>query len=465
MRRNGVVLCLATLAAAAAPAAAARAQAFGLNEIGSCAIARGFAVTGAPCDDASTIYWNPAGAANQQERVSVLVGAAAIAVSGNFKADYTGRVDEGDVPTEIPPHLFLNWKPTSRVAAGVGVYVPYGLTSQWRSDFPGRFSAKRASIRTIYIQPNVAFDVVPGRLSVGVGPIIGQSTVKLRQSLDLSQQRVAPTTTFGMLGIAGNTEFANAELHGSSTAYGFNVGVSARVLPTLQIGARYLSRVNFDYDDADASFTQTTTGLTLAATVPGTPLTAGTILDTLLAKNFLPGAPLSAQKVSTSIPHPAQFQVGIGYSGLPATTLSLDATWLGWSAFQALPVNFSNAATPDRNLLEDYEDVWSVRAGAEHRFGIGVTGRAGFSYSATPAPDVTVTPLLPDMNRYNLALGAGVPLGGRFSLDASYLSVQTKGRRGRIVERTDASQTATQLNSGWYTLSANIVSVSLKATY
>src|SRR5438045_1617582 len=38
--------------------ATARAQAFGLNEIGSCAIARGFAVTSAPCADGSSIYWN-----------------------------------------------------------------------------------------------------------------------------------------------------------------------------------------------------------------------------------------------------------------------------------------------------------------------------------------------------------------------------------------------------------------------
>ena len=36
------------------------AQAFGLNEIGSCALGRAFANTGAPCEDASSIYWNPA---------------------------------------------------------------------------------------------------------------------------------------------------------------------------------------------------------------------------------------------------------------------------------------------------------------------------------------------------------------------------------------------------------------------
>src|SRR5215207_5141864 len=38
----------------------AQAQAFGLNEIGTCAVGRAFANTGAPCDDASSVYWNPA---------------------------------------------------------------------------------------------------------------------------------------------------------------------------------------------------------------------------------------------------------------------------------------------------------------------------------------------------------------------------------------------------------------------
>ena len=38
--------------------AAAGAQAFGLNEIGSCAIALGFATTSAPCDYAASSDWN-----------------------------------------------------------------------------------------------------------------------------------------------------------------------------------------------------------------------------------------------------------------------------------------------------------------------------------------------------------------------------------------------------------------------
>jgi long-chain fatty acid transport protein len=459
MKRNGVALCVATLAAAALPVSA-RAQAFGLNEIGTCAIGRGFAVTGAPCDDGSAIYWNPGAATNQADRLVLLVGAAAVDIGGQFEADVTGRVDKGDVPTEAPPHFFANWKATPRLAAGVGVYVPYGLTSQWRSDFPGRFAAQHASLGTVYVQPNVAYEVVPGRLSIGGGPVIGRSSVQLRQGIDA----VSSDPRLGNAGVAPFTEIGMAKLDGSATAVGAHVGAFVRVLPTLTFGVRYLTALSFKYDDADATFFQTTTGIRIPRQPTQQDPSPFYLLDTTVARQFMAGGPLSRQKVSTHIKHPAQLQFGLGYSGFPGTTLSLDGAWVQWSSFKELPVDFKGGA-PDRTLFEDYSDSWSVRAGAEHRFGIGVTGRAGFSFAQTPAPDETVTPLLPDMDRFNFNLGAGLPLGGRFALDAGYLRVETQGRRGRIVERTSRSQSAAQLNSGAYTLDANIFALSLRAQF
>ena len=85
------------LALLALPAVAG-AQGFGLNEIGSCALARGYAATAMPCDDASSIYWNP-GALQRARGWSVYAGAAAIQINGDFIQDTTFRTYEGDVPT------------------------------------------------------------------------------------------------------------------------------------------------------------------------------------------------------------------------------------------------------------------------------------------------------------------------------------------------------------------------------
>ena len=456
-------LALAALAGSLAPAAAG-AQGFGLNEVGSCSVGRAGAGVAAPCADASRIYWNPATAV-RLPGVNMLVGAASVAVDGKFAMDRTGVVHSGDVPVEVPPHLFATYQVQPRFNVGLGVYVPYGLTSQWADDFPGRFSALKASLASIYIQPNFAVAVVPGKLAVGGGPVIGISDVELVQGIDLAYQQTPVGVTFGQLGIPENTEFARASLKGHSVAWGYDVGIHWQMLPSVAVGARYLSEMTFDYNDANAAFAPVQTGLVLAA---GNPLNlpGGTPVDAIVASQFGAGGALTARGVQTSISHPAQAQAGIGITAIPNTTINLDYAWVGWSAFDELPVNFRGTNAPaNRALIEDYEDSWAVRGSLDYAFNNGWVARVGSSYIKTPVPDVSVTPLLPDMDRYNFAGGLSVPFMGRYALDASYLRVETEGRRGRIVERTDRAQTAEQLNGGFYTLGANIFSLSLRASF
>ena len=106
-----------------------------------------------------------------------------------------------------------------------------------------------------------------------------------------------------------------------------------------------------------------------------------------------------------------------------------------------------------------------MRGSLDYAFGNGWTAQGGIHYVNTPVPDVTVTPLLPDMDRWNFAGGVGIPFGGRWALDLAYLRVETPGRRGRLDERVSRSQTAEELNEGWYELNANIFSVSLRARF
>jgi long-chain fatty acid transport protein len=157
---------------------AAGAQGFGLNEISTCGLGRGYAAVANGCHDASSIYWNPAAVTNLNG-FSWVVGASAIAINGKFVQDTTFRTFKGDVPTAVIPHVFLNYhNPSSKASFGIGAYVPYGLTSQWHDDFPGRFSAKKAALQTIYVQPNLGWQI-NSKWSVGVGPVIGHSSVEL----------------------------------------------------------------------------------------------------------------------------------------------------------------------------------------------------------------------------------------------------------------------------------------------
>ncbi|MBW8769909.1 MAG: outer membrane protein transport protein [Gemmatimonadetes bacterium] len=440
--------------------AIARAQAFGLNEIGSCALARGFATTGAPCDDASSIYWNP-GAIPKTKGLTALAGVAAISLGGGFTQDTTLKSYDLDVSTEWVPHLFANYRTSGSLAYGLGVYVPYGLTSQWRDDFPGRFAALKASLHTIYVQPNISY-ALNDDWSVGLGPVFGFSSVELVQSVDLSQQKTPAGPTFGQLGIPKRTEFARATLKGNTTALGVNLGIHGRINTSWEVGARFLSSMYFKYDDADATFQQIPTGLVLAANNPiGAP--GGTPVDALLAPQFASGGALTAQKVKTRIMHPAQIQFGVGYNGFQNTTVSVDYAWVGWQSFKELPVDFQGGAT-DKLLFENYNNTSALRLGVEHRYTGGAAIRAGVAATASAAPDVTVTPLLPEQDRAYGSIGGRYPINKTLAVDGAFSHIFTPGRRGRIDERTSPAQTADQLNSGAYSLHANIFSISLRAS-
>jgi long-chain fatty acid transport protein len=232
------------------------------------------------------------------------------------------------------------------------------------------------------------------------------------------------------------------------------------------MGVRFLSQLSFNYDNADATFEQRPTGLTLAANNPITPGGVPLPLDQVVAPSFAAGGPLTAQKVTTQIRHPAQVQLGFAYSGFQRTTLSAEYSYVGWKSFNQLPVDFQGGAT-DRVLQEDYGNTSGIRLGAERRLLSGIALRGGFTATAAAAPDETVTPLLPEQDRALGMLGVGLPFAGRFALDATYAHIFTPGRRGRLDERAPNSlpAQAIALNNGSYSLSANILSLTLKASF
>jgi len=364
------------------------------------------------------------------------------------------------------PTFFASYHPQrSRIALGLGAYVPYGLTSEWGSDFPGRFLSQKASIQSIYIQPNIAYQITDG-WSIGGGPIVGRSSVDLRQGIDASAQLATGTPfALGQLGVPKYTEFAEANLKGSAVAYGTEVGLAGQIAPHTAFGARFLSPLWFNYKNATATFTPVATGLALAANNPfGVP--AGAPLDALFASQFTAGGALVSQTASTTIVDPAQLEAGLGYTGFKNWLIDVDYAWVGWGQLKAINVNFSNSPkTPNDSIIMDYKNSSGVRIGVERSMENGWKLRAGFAAEASAAPPETVTPLLPEQDRALGNLGIAVPLGSAWSVDAAYSHLWSGGARGRLDPRTSQSQTAAQLNSGVYTLSANIVSLSFRASY
>ncbi len=429
MHRFGVRVSVAFAATLLLPVVASG-QGFGVYTQGACTMARGGAAVAAPCTDGSAIFFNPAGIAVTPKRFSI--GGTAILPQSTFVNDATGIEASFEDAVYPVPNAYISGPIKQNVSIGLGIFAPYGLTTEWNeNDFEGRFLGYRSTIRAVYVQPTIA--VKFGKLSIGAGADFTNLSVKLQRRVDLSPLPAAAGVTFGNLGVPFGTDFADATVEGSAWGMGYHVGILAQLHPKISLGIRYLARQKIEIDDGDARFSQVPTGLVLAGGNPlGAP--AGTPIDALVAPQFAVGGPLSAQGASTAIRLPDQGVVGIAVKPVARITLLADAQYTWWNAFTEVPVDFELA--PDQTLEQNFTAVWTLRFGGEYQLldKRGTVLRAGFYTHDAAAPDESVTPNLPEAARTSFSVGFGTRLGEWISLDAAYQYVDEADRRGRTID-------------------------------
>ena len=455
MRRHAVRIAVLALSGLALRAGTAAAQGYGVYEHDACTMGRAGTGVAMPCN-ASAIFYNPAGIVRSGgTRNQLTVGATLISPKFTFTDSATGVNTAGPANTIPAPHLYVTRQFENGWAAGIGVFAPYGLVSEWPITFSGRFLGYRSELKSIYIQPTVA-KRVNSWLTVGAGFDYIHTSVDLKQRVDLaSQNTTTPGITFANLGVPLGTDFADAHLTGGSWSGAFHFGVMVKPTSRLSFGARYLTRSTGDIQ-GDASFTPVSTGVTLAAGNPfGVP--AGTPLDSIVASQFRTGGALVKQHASTYVPLPDQLVVGIAVNVTSQLAVLADYQWVNWKRFSKLPIAFQNLGV--RTLWEDYKSTNGWRLGAQYDVTSQFSLRGGVLRHDAAAPDNTVTPLLPEGARVEQTIGASFHLNPRATIEAAYQHINQQDRRGRIVDA--ARNTGSTLNSGLYTGTANLFGVSL----
>jgi long-chain fatty acid transport protein len=433
------------------------AQGYGVYEQGACASGRAGAGVAAPCEDGSSVFFNPAGLAFESGTV-LSAGASIISPRGNFTADVTGRISRLSERNYIVPALFYRQDLGTRAAFGIGLFAPYGLTTDWPTDSEGRFLGYKSVAESVYVQPTVAFRVHE-RVALGAGLDITYLTVQLRRRVDLSTQPLpgAPNLTFAAIGVPSGTDFADLNLTGNEIHVGFHAGVLVKLHERVSLGARFLSGQEVEISDGELETEQIATGLATRVPLPGIP--AGTPLDALVAPAFAQGGPLSTgQGASASLPLPAQFVVGGAVNVTRALLLLADYQFVNWSAFDILELNTDLA--PPTVIVEDFRDSHGVRVGADYALSDRTTLRGGFIANTAGAPDQTVTPNLPEAARVQIAAGLGQRLAERLWVDLYYLHLFQEDRRGRTTDGGLAVPT-TAVNNGMYRFDANLLGASL----
>jgi long-chain fatty acid transport protein len=460
------------------------AQGFGIYEQGTCAMGRAGAGVAAPCSDGSAMFFNPAGLAGLTGG-RLTVGVTLLDVQGGFTDDVFQQKTKLDDPLLAIPQVYISYAATPKLGVGVGLFAPYGLETNWPTAFDGRFAGYKNILKSVYIQPTLAFQVSP-QLSLGGGFDIVLGNVELNQRLDLATTPVpasilpvppgTPPPVFGQFGFPPGTDFADAHLEATKTTVAAHFGATFKVSDHLSFGANFLTQAKFDYSGT-ASFTRVPTGIVVPATITVGALTipAGFPIDTLVG-----GAPGSGgldlfnpstgvfrtQPVTTTIKNPSQLALGLAYKLANGWTLLGDYQLTWWSQFNELDITFPQdlSGLLNRKLFENYHNTSGFRFGAEWAKDAKWTLRGGYLHHDGAAPAETVTPLLPEGQRNEFTLGTTVKLGAALSADLAYQYIRQNDRRGRTREPLIGAAT-TGLNNGLYDFHAHLFGVSLSYAF
>jgi long-chain fatty acid transport protein len=372
---------LAAAALVAAPAVA-RAAGYALYEMGARALGSAGAFT-ARADDPSAIYFNPAGLSRLDGKHLLLSPNLIV-----FKAEFAGvapspgyGVHEETVDKAFPPFAAYYAQGIGRrVAAGIGIYNPYGLEVQWSNPgaYTGRYISTRSKITPFYFVPSAAV-AINDRLRVGAGINLVLSNVELERHIAAYDPFLDQTVDVGTVTLNS----------ANGTGVGFNAGAQWWPPGKFRFGATYRSKVVIDYGGR-ADFTQRITG--------------DPAFDPVVAATFPPD-----QAVSTSIPFPAQGSLGIAWQSCPSWAFEGDLNYTWWGVFDQLAVDFSQTPSRDLVAIENWKNSLNVRVGAEYRKGGTApwSYRAGYYFDESPQPTSGVGPLLPDANRHGISLGIG----------------------------------------------------------
>jgi long-chain fatty acid transport protein len=397
------------LALAVAFPCAAWAAGYGIYEAGAGVMGMAGAGTAA-VNDASALFYNPAAlnrivGAGDDHRGLWYVGGSMLSISSSFAGvnPYPGYgVTEEMKPTFFPiPAVYYARGFGERMAAGIGVYTPYGLGIHWNdpSSFTGRYIVTEAKLASANLGLSGAFRIHP-RVSVSAGANVLFAQVRLDNRL------LQPIPGGG----GEQVDVARLELRSHwKPGYGWNAAIDATPANGWRLGATYRSKVIVK-PSGDAEFSQIPTGV-----AP---------FDSAVAAGLPPD-----QGVSTVLRFPAIWAAGAAWS--PGRwTLATSVVFTEWTLFTDLPIEFDQTPSNNRDLIEDYDDTFAIRAGAEHRLD-RFTYRFGYYFEQEAAPAASVSPILPDARRHGVTLGLGFKWGAaNIDLYNLFLFAEQRGTEG-----------------------------------
>lgn len=381
-------LMLSSLALAVAGyTGAAGAAGFALIEQSGSGTGNAFAGGAASAEDASTIFFNPAGLTRLPGR-QVVLGIHAIKPSAEFSNQGSAApllkplgTDGGDAGQwGVVPNLYLSWAANDRLSLGLGVNAPFGLKTAYDSNWIGRYQALDSEVRTVNINPAIAYkinDVV----SVGAGLNY--------QTIDATLTRAVNFGPFGE---------GTAKVSGDASAWGWNLGALFNLGTDMRVGVAYRSQLKY-HIEGDVAFNR-------PAGVPN----AGAAAD---------------GGIFTDITVPESASVSVFQKFNEQWDFMGDITWTRWSRLENLNIYRTGGGTLQLTP-ENWDDTWRFSLGVSYHVNEQWKLRGGVAFDQTPVPDQFRTARIPDQDRTWLSIGVQWKPTMALAIDVGYAHLFVK---------------------------------------
>jgi long-chain fatty acid transport protein len=369
----------------------ASAAGFQLMEQNASGLGNAYAGSAAIADNASTIFYNPAGMTQLQAR-EVSGGLSAVGTSFKFsdKGSSVGLLGGSGNGNDggawgVVPNGYFSMALNKDLYVGVGFGAPFGLKTEYNNPWTGAAQSTMFDVKTYNINPSVAYRV-SDKVSIGGG---------------LNWQRVEAEYQRQAAVVSAVTVASPLKLTLNDDAWGWNVGALFTLSPSTRVGVSYRSAISYD-----------TTG-NINVSGPSAAFNAA-----------------SSSSAKASIKLPDSFIMSVAQQLSDKWQMLGDVSWTGWSTLPKVDIIRTSGAasgTTAQTLGTDFRDTWRVALGANYKLSDAVKLKFGIAYDQTPVKGATTRlTSLPDNNRTWFSAGAQwVPTkGSAIDVGVAYLYVK-----------------------------------------
>lgn len=306
-------------------------------------------------DNPSAVFYNPALLVHQKG-VGFSIGNTMIFPDIRYEDPATGKRTYVRTTTHHLPNVYASYT-KNKFSFGIGIFSPFGLSTEWPKGWAGRYITTFAEIKTTYINPVFAYRV-NNYLSFGGGISLVTSSVKMKSAVNL-----------GLLGLHDGI----AKLAGDGQGISYNAAVTLKLPKEYTVSVTYRSPTRIKYDGR--------------------------------AYFYLP-SPLVSTSTGASSTFVLPFVAVFGISKqIGPLILEGDVLYTGWSSMSSYRV-ISDNGSANAFFYKNWFNTPSIALGANYQLNKSLEIRGGYMFDKSPVPGKTLGPELPDSTRHICTIGS-----------------------------------------------------------